>query len=101
MDRRAAVAFRALLELRVQLALQALPDAALGARMLAQLQAQPAPAPELPSLDEFAEGFAEDMFSEKELIALYQEQMKDQAPPAGPSPTEILRGRLDAIAWVP
>ncbi len=108
MDRRAAIAYRELLELRIQLALQALPDAALGARMLAQLLAQPAPAPDLPSLEEFAQGFAEDMFSEKELIALYEEQMRDQAKSDGQTaeqapastPTEILQGRLAAIAWV-
>ncbi|WP_315967993.1 tyrosine-type recombinase/integrase [Acidovorax bellezanensis] len=109
MDRRAALAYRELLEQRIHLSLQTLPDAALGARILAQLLAQPAPAPELPSLEAFAESFAEDMFSEKELIALYEEQMRDQAKSDGQAaqqeyqaatPSDILRGRLAAISWV-
>jgi len=104
MDRRAAAAFRDLLERRIHLALQNFPDRAQGTRILAQLLAQPQPTPELPTLEEFAQGFAEDMFSEKELIALYREQLDDQfgeqGQRAGPTAAEILRGKLEAIHWV-
>lgn len=104
MDRRAALAFRDLLERRIHLALQNFPDRAQGSRILAQLLAQPQPTPELPTLEEFAQGFAEDMFSEKELIALYREQLDDhfgeQGQRAGPTAAEILRGKLEAIHWV-
>ena len=100
MDRRAARAYRDQLALRIRLALRSLPDAATGARLLALLDAQPAPAPVLPSLEEFARGFPADMFSEKELIALYREQLGGAAPNAGPTAADILRGKLDALQWV-
>lgn len=100
MDRRAAGAYRELLERRIELALQNLPDRAQGARILAQLLARATPTPELPTLEEFAQGFAEDMFSEKELIALYREQLGDRVQGAGPTAAEILRGKLEALHWV-
>jgi len=104
MDRRAAGAFRELLERRIELALQNLPDREQGLRILAQLLARPEPTPELPTLEEFAQGFAEDMFSEKELIALYREQLDDHfgedGKRAGPTAAEILRGKLEALHWV-
>ena len=74
MDRRAATAYRDLLQQRIHLSLNTLPDQALGERILAMLQAQAEPAQQLPSLDEFAERFDPDMYSEKELLALYREQ---------------------------
>ena len=104
MDRRVAGIYREQLQQRIELALQNLPDREQGLRILAQLLARPEPTPELPTLEEFAEGFAEDMFSEKELIALYREQLDDRfgesGQRAGPTAAEILRGKLDALHWV-
>lgn len=100
MDRRAAGAYREQLEQRIELALQNLPDREQGMRILAQLLAQATPTPELPTLEEFAAGFAEDMFSEKELIELYREQLGDRVQGAGPTAAEILRGKLEALHWV-
>lgn len=98
MDRRAATAYLDRLQQRIHLSLQKLPDPAMGARLLAMLEAQAAPAQPLPNLDEFAERFDPDMYSEKELRALYQEQLGDAD--IASDPTQILRDKLEAIAWI-
>ena len=106
MDRRESMAYVQQLRDRLHMALQASPHRATGEDMLARLDESEPPVPAaqaapLPTLEEFAAGFPEDMYGEEDLIALYQDQYRTQEPEAAPkvSPKDWLLLRLEAVQW--
>lgn len=106
MDARRASAFCRELHQRIRLAVQASPLSPLGMPLLQALEdapAAPVPAAPVLTLEAFAARFDEDMYSERELLEMYQEEVASTAPAASApvlSEKERLRAKIDTINWV-
>ena len=106
MDARRASAFCRELHQRIRLAVQASPLSPQGMPLLQALEdapAAPVPAAPVLTLEAFAARFDEDMYSERELMEMYQEEVASTAPAASApvlSEKERLRAKIDTINWV-
>lgn len=112
MDARRASAYCRELHHRIRQAVHASPLSPQGLPLLQAMEeppetTAPAPAPAAPvlTLEEFAARFDPDMYSERELLELYQAEVGDAAPALAPAPPvlsekERLRAKLNTINWV-
>ena len=110
MDARRASAFGRELHQRIHLAVQASPLSPQGMPLLQALDDAPAapaaPVPAVLTLEEFAARFDGDMYGERELLELYQEEVASAPVPVPVVTTpvlsekELLRAKLHTINWV-
>lgn len=102
MDRRSAVAYEKRLRRVMQRAIKVLRDCDEAQRQLDNLNAPVAVASIGPSLEEFARRFDEDMYSEAELIELYQDEYGDLPGSGGRAGAHqtTLKAKLQALSWL-
>lgn len=100
MDRRTAVAYERKLRRTMQRAIKLHRDSEEAQKQLEHLDAPILEVSLGPTLEEFAQRFDEDMYSEAELIELYQDEYGAQPSAAAPSSGVTLKSKLNALAWL-
>lgn len=100
MDRRTAVAYERRLRRTMQRAIKLHRDSEEAQTHLEHLDAPILQVSLGPTLEEFAQRFDEDMYSEAELIELYQDEYGAQPGTAAPASGVTLKSKLHALAWL-
>lgn len=100
MDRRTATAYERRLRKRIQLAINVISDRDKAQEQVNSLMASPAPVNFGPTLDEFCQRFPPDMYSEVELIELYQDEYGGLPSPSALPGGTTIKMKRDALNWL-
>lgn len=98
MDRRTAVVYRRTVQSRMQRAINLIAERDQAYRLMATIEAPVAQAFIGPTLDQFAARFDEDMYTQAELIELYEEEYGKPQPVQSGAVT--IKAKRQAIDWL-